>query len=427
MCVCVEPLVAHPPIRVGSLPSYILLSLFEFCFAALTMYYLCSGFCAAGQSDYLLPLTYFKHIGELRFGILTQLASWQLALGEEVRLSCDPVVFTPDDTFVYAGLLTAPEIVERVKNLKPATKLETTLEGKRVVLAYRAASVGERRGDNMAHVEEVVCEQEENMCCVTRPWHIFACAEKAIAFDFDRLTTGRQSAALDPSVRVCGQHPIFVEEGAKLWDCTLNASEGPIYIGAEAEVMEGAHIRGSFALGIHSVVKMGAKIYGATTIGPHCKVGGELANVNFQGYSNKAHDGFLGNSVIGSWCNLGADTNCSNLKNTYDEVRVWSVPDNTFVRTGQQFCGLLMGDHSKTGINTMLNTGTVIGAFCNIFGGGFPRTWIPPFSWGGSAGFKPHDITTALETAKRVMARRGVAISQEMEDAARKLHTQTVK
>jgi len=391
------------------------------------MYYLHPGFQAGYHPDNLLPLTYFKHIGELRFGILTQLESWQLALGEKVELFYEGDVLPPDATFIYAGLLTDPQIVDRVKKLPHATKLEGTIGGECAVLAYHTPTAETSENVNLAQAAKTVLDPDEIIYCVTRPWHIFQYAAQAIRWDFERLTAGRKSAALDASVRTFGKYPIFVEEGAQLWDCTLNASEGVIYIGAQAEVMEGVHIRGSFALGEHSVVKMGAKIYGATTIGPHCKVGGELANVNIQSYSNKAHDGFIGNSVIGSWCNLGADTNSSNLKNTYEEVRVWSVAENTFVPTGTQFCGLLMGDHSKTAINTMLNTGTVIGAFCNIFGGGFPRTWIPPFSWGGSAGFRPHDIKTALETARRVMARRSISLSQEMEEAARKLHTQTVK
>lgn len=391
------------------------------------MFYLHPGFCAGYHRDNLLPLTYFKSIAELRFGILTQIESWQLALGTEVRIAPEDGKLSPDDTFIYAGLLADPKLVEVIRNLQPEEALELQTDVQRVVLAYRAPKADAFDGVNLTQRGGCLLSSPTDCYCVTRPWHIFQYAAQAIGWDFERLTRGRTSALLDSSVRVFGDYSIFIEEGAKLCDCTLNASEGVIYIGRDAEVMEGAHIRGPFALGEHSVVKMGAKIYGATTIGPHCKVGGELANVNFQSYSNKAHDGFLGNSVIGSWCNLGADTNCSNLKNTYDEVRVWSVPEGRFVRTGTQFCGLLMGDHSKTGINTMLNTGTSVGAFCNIFGGGFPRTWIPPFSWGGSAGFKNHDLETALETARRVMARRDCVLSQKIEDAARKLHTQTVK
>jgi len=276
--------------------------------------------------------------------------------------------------------------------------------------------------DNLSSLPSIEFQDSAAPVLISRPWHIFQHADLAIRLDFARIVTNRKSAPLDASVQVFGSYPLFAEEGAKATACTFNTNEGPIYLGAGAEVMEGAHIRGTFALGAHSVVKMGAKIYGATTLGPHCKVGGELANVNFQSYTNKAHDGFIGNAVIGSWCNLGADTNCSNLKNTYEEVKVWSEVEQRFIKTGTQFCGLFMGDHSKTGINTMLNTGTCIGAFCNIFGDGFPRTWIPPFSWGGSAGFKTHDLETALNTARAVMARRECTLSEQQEQAARKLH-----
>lgn len=374
----------------------------------------------ANRTRHLLPLTYFKAICELRFGILTQLESWTLALSTPVEnyTTSDPSV--EECILIDSGLLASQALVEQISALPKQTRLVH----RDVTLAIHLAKNDESASgwDNLSSLPSIEFQDSVAPVLISRPWHIFQHADLAIRLDFARIVTNRKSAPLDASVQVFGSYPLFAEEGAKATACTFNTNEGPIYLGAGAEVMEGAHIRGTFALGAHSAVKMGAKIYGATTLGPHCKVGGELANVNFQSYTNKAHDGFIGNAVIGSWCNLGADTNCSNLKNTYEEVKVWSEVEQRFIKTGTQFCGLFMGDHSKTGINTMLNTGTCIGAFCNIFGGGFPRTWIPPFSWGGSAGFKTHDLETALNTARAVMARRECILSEQQEQAARKLH-----
>jgi UDP-N-acetylglucosamine diphosphorylase/glucosamine-1-phosphate N-acetyltransferase len=213
-----------------------------------------------------------------------------------------------------------------------------------------------------------------------------------------------------------GKENIFLEPGAKIECATLNASTGPIYIGKDAEIMEGALIRGPFALCEHATLKMGTKIYGPTTIGPHSKVGGEVNNSVIFGYSNKAHDGFLGNSVIGEWCNLGADTNNSNLKNNYIEVKLWDYASGRFIPTGLQFCGLIMGDHSKSGINTMFNTGTVVGVSANIFGSGFPRNYIPSFSWGGAQGYITYHIDKALEVASQVMKRRDIKLDEIEQD-----------
>jgi UDP-N-acetylglucosamine diphosphorylase/glucosamine-1-phosphate N-acetyltransferase len=239
------------------------------------------------------------------------------------------------------------------------------------------------------------------------------------------LTKGRTSAPVSKTNILIGDHSVFLEEGAKVEASILNTTAGPIYIGKDAEVMEGSIIRGPFSLGEHSQVKMGAKIYGPTTIGPHSKVGGEVNNSVIIGYSNKGHDGFLGNSVLGEWCNLGADTNTSNLKNNYDEVRVWSYVTNNFSRTGLQFCGLIMGDHSKSGINTMFNTGTVVGVSANVFGGGFPRTFVPSYSWGGASGFIDYRIDKALEVAQRVMERRGLVLNEVEESILRTVYDLT--
>jgi UDP-N-acetylglucosamine diphosphorylase/glucosamine-1-phosphate N-acetyltransferase len=230
--------------------------------------------------------------------------------------------------------------------------------------------------------------------------------------DFALITDGRASKPHPGHITVSGGGHLFIEEGAKLYPgCIVNAQTGPVYIGRDAEVMEGAILRGPIAVCEHAVIKMGAKIYGATTIGPGCKVGGEINNAVFFANSNKAHDGFVGNAVIGEWCNLGADTNCSNLKNNYDEVKVWSEAEDKNVSTGLTFCGLLMADHSKCGINTMFNTGTVVGVSCNIFGGGFPDKYITSFSWGGD-GLTTYAFDKAMETANRMMGRRNKQLSK---------------
>src|SRR5690606_24924204 len=233
--------------------------------------------------------------------------------------------------------------------------------------------------------------------------------------DFELLTDGRRSQPIPATNNIINGQNIFIEEGAKLEFVTLNASFGPIYIGKDAEIMEGSIIRGPFALCEHATVKLGAKIYGPTTVGPHSKVGGEVNNSVIFGYSNKGHDGFMGNSVLGEWCNLGADTNNSNLKNNYAEVRLWDYNTESFARTGLQFCGLMMGDHSKCGINTMFNTGTVVGVSANIFGSGFPRNFIPSYSWGGAAGMTTFKTDKAFEVAREVMKRRNLEFTEQDE------------
>ncbi len=222
------------------------------------------------------------------------------------------------------------------------------------------------------------------------------------------MTKNRVSSELDSSNNFTEQENIFIEAGASIRFVTLNPAGGYIYIGKDAEIMEGSLIRGSLAMCNNSVLKLGAKIYGAVTIGPFSKIGGEVNNSVIQGYSNKAHDGFLGNSVIGEWCNIGADTNNSNLKNNYTEVKLWNYNEERFILSGLQFCGLIMGDHSKCGINTMFNTGTVVGVSANIFGSGFPRNFIPSFSWGGKSGFSTYNLSKAIETAAIVMKRRSI-------------------
>ncbi len=366
-----------------------------------------------------------RPVADIRCGILTLREKWNAKLETICSVytpkylrSKFPVHIDDHNIFINAGLFPHDNLIERIHQLKPGQAI--TGDHNNHLLAFsvnldRFYESGFEKHDVLdidTLLNFEITELTGTYQSVTRPWHIFSLNGKAITDDFQLLTINRKSELLSQTNKFSGIENIFIEEGAVVEFSTINASTGPVYIGKDSEVMENCAIRGPFALGEHSALKMGAKIYGPTTIGPHCKVGGEVNNSVIFGYSNKAHDGFLGNSVIAEWCNLGADTNNSNLKNTYDMVRIWSYVENHFVSTGLQFCGLIMGDHSKTAINTMLNTGTVVGVSANIFGEGFPRNYIPSFSWGGASGFKKYNFSKAIEVAKRVCERRGVILSE---------------
>lgn len=375
----------------------------------------------------LLPLTALRPVADLTVGIGSIAENWLLALGDTpfayatqahlARLFPSPAALRGATWHILGGLLPSEELVGLLKSLPVGAAIYSHQQ---LIAAHlddpnREWAAIETDGGLKRH-------EVADAVVIAKPWHLFQNVEGAIAFAMPRMLAQRQSQPLDSTVQALGAHSIFIEEGAELHFCTLNASAGPIYIGAGAEVMEGALIRGPFALGAHSKIRMGAKIYGPTSIGKHCKVGGEVDESVVQNYTNKAHDGYIGNACLGSWCNLGADTNCSNLKNNYAAVRVYSESTGGFEETGLQFCGLIMGDHSKSGINTMFNTGTVVGPFCNIFGAGFPRSYIPQFSWGGAQGMREHPLRDALATARIVMARRDVTLSDAYAEAIAALH-----
>lgn len=355
----------------------------------------------------LLPFTFTRPVADIRVGILTIREKWEMHLGsttstvtEDYLTDKYPLVELEENVLINASFLPTENLVKVIKSLKENMAVFYNDEP----LAFYSKEAQEIDFDTF----EIISYSYDDVIRIEHTWDIFAKNGAAIQRDFDALTQGRTSQPIPNDVWVKNPEHIFIEEGAVLQNCSLNASEGPIYIGAAAEVMEGSFIRGPLALCEHATLKLSAKIYGATTIGPHSKVGGEVNNCVIMGYSNKGHDGFLGNSVLGEWCNLGADTNNSNLKNNYAEVRLWDYETEGFAKTGLQFCGLMMGDHSKCGINTMFNTGTVVGVSANIFGSGFPRNFIPSFSWGGSAGMTTYKTTKAFEVAKVVMARRKV-------------------
>ncbi len=378
------------------------------CGAFLFRIFVCMNYILFDDSrQRLLPLTFTRPVADIRIGILTIRHKWERHLNsgtstrtEEYLSAKFPLVATGQNVFINGSVCPSKELVAAINKLENNQALSK--EGK--LLAKRID--GPVSGFSISI--DGATEFSGEILSVEHPWDIFSKNGDALKADFDLLTTGRSSQKLSDTNTVLGSNPIFLEEGATVEACILNTQNGPIYLGKDTEVMEGSIIRGPFALCEGSQVKLGAKIYGPTTVGPHSKIGGEVNNSVIFGYSNKGHDGFLGNSVLGEWCNLGADTNNSNLKNNYDEVRVWSYEQQRFARTGLQFCGLIMGDHSKSGINTMFNTGTVVGVSSNIFGAGFPRTFIPSFQWGGAAGFVEYAPEKAYATAERMMARRGI-------------------
>jgi UDP-N-acetylglucosamine diphosphorylase/glucosamine-1-phosphate N-acetyltransferase len=357
----------------------------------------------------LLPLTFTRPVSHIRVGVMTIREKWEKYLNTvvsdqtEAHLSVKyPVVLAADNVFINGSVCPDAELLQAIQSLHTGQAL---VKGAKT-LAVRCASAqwGDQSVTFLPYNQEILD--------INALPDIFSKNAEALKRDFEILTKGRISQAISPTNTVVAPEQIFIEEGATVECAILNASTGPIYIAKDAEVMEGCMIRGPFALGEHSQLKMGAKIYGATTFGPHCKIGGEVNNSVIFGFSNKAHDGFLGNSVIGEWCNLGADTNNSNLKNNYAEVKLWNYATNNFKRTGLQFCGLVMGDHSKCGINTMFNTGTVVGVSCNIFGSGFPRNFVPDFSWGGAQGFELFATAKAYEVAAKVFERRGLVFDE---------------
>ena len=353
----------------------------------------------------LLPFTYTKPVADLRIGILTIREKWEKYLGlttttitEEYLEEKYPMVEMEENIMINASFCPNKGLVEMIQNL---SENEAIFKGDDVIAFYTTDTQEEVNFESYNQIEF-----EDEVLQIKNTWDIFSLNDKAIQQDFDLITEGRKSQPIPAGVQTVSSENIFIEKGAKLTYCILNASEGPIYIGKDAEIMEGCVVRGALAMCEHSVLKLSAKIYGATTLGPYCKVGGEVNNSVLMGYSNKGHDGFLGNSVLGEWCNLGADTNNSNLKNNYEEVKLWDYNTGGFAKTGLQFCGLMMGDHSKCGINTMFNTGTVVGVSANIFGSGFPRNFIPSFSWGGASGFTEYKTNKVFEVATVVMQRR---------------------
>ena len=363
----------------------------------------------------LLPLTFTRPVGALRCGILTIAQKWETMIHASVSYATEeylselfPKAETTQSVHVAANIIPSPAMALAVMDLKP---------GQLLMLNGQPAAWTDSSDE--AQPEVLPCPEPVGI--INHTYDIFTLNGKALEADFELLTDGKESMTPHESCTVIGpMKNLFIAPGASVLGCTLNVCGGPIFIGPEAQVMEGSCLRGPIAVCGHSSVNMGTRIYGATTIGPHSKVGGEINNVMIQGYSNKAHDGFLGNAVIGEWCNLGAGCVASNLKNDYTEIKLWNYGMRRFMRTGLQFCGLIMGDHSKAGINTMFNTATTLGVGVNIHGTGFPRNFVPSFSEGSpGGGFSDVPLSKFFAIAERVMARRDI----ELSDAHKKMFT----
>lgn len=377
----------------------------------------------------LLPLVFAKPIAKLRVGITTIEEKWMdfLSVSEE-NISYQTAAYlskkfklntAKENLFINSAFLPSPELVTFIKN--ELQHNEVLIYDDKIIAAKSSLEIF-----NSESFENIIDITDLKLISIHSVTDIFTKNHQAIEQDFERLTKNKKSAKANPTNTIIGDN-IFIEEGATINGAILNSNFGAIYIGKNAEIMEGSLVRGPFALCESATLKMGAKIYGATTIGPHSKVGGEVSNSVIQGYSNKGHDGFLGNSILGEWCNLGADTNNSNLKNNYGEVKLWNYSSKKLENTGLQFCGLIMGDHTKCGINTMFNTGTVAGFSANIYGGGFQDKFIPSFSWGDNKKSTTYQLEKAIETAGKVMERRGVFLTDEDKSIFAAIHQQTSK
>ena len=357
----------------------------------------------------LLPFTFTRPAGKIRIGILTIAEKWEKRLNTTVSFLTEPYLQkkfpanpSKDNVFINGAWCPDDHAILSIKSLKTGEVLISD----NTILAWRSEEMSLPDLKN-SHLKIF----SEQVTLINQVWKIFQFNAEQIKVDYSIITAGRKSFGVqDKPTIVYNESNIFVEEGVTIRAAVLNAEAGPIYLGKNSSVQEGALIKGPFALCEGSTVNMGSKMRGDTTIGPHSKVGGEVSNSVIFGYSNKGHDGFIGNTVLGEWCNLGADTNTSNLKNNYENVKLWNYAKGGFADTGLQFCGLMMGDHSKCGINTMFNTGTVVGVSANIFGDGFPRNFIPSFSWGGANGFSTYHTKKAFETAEKVMERRHVKL-----------------
>lgn len=353
------------------------------------------------------PLSLTRPIGDIRVGLFTNLERWSILL--------------PDD---HIGFQSESYLMDEFEELNDGKIVNACIipnEDFVASIVYLEDNCRLMLGNNTMAIsgngKNIINYKGEIPILINNRWELLSVNAAAISNDIDLIKESISYQKIPKDVIVIGpKDSIYIEEGAILSSCALNSKEGPIYISKGAEVMEGALIRGPFALCENAVVKMGAKIYGASTIGPFCKVGGELSNVIFQSYSNKGHDGFLGNSYIGEWCNLGANTNVSNLKNNYESVRSYCYEKKEEVNTGLQFLGLFMGDHSKTGINSMFNTGAVVGVSCNLYGAGFFPKHTLSFSWGEPNALEPFRIEKSLEYANKMMERRSEKLSAEEEN-----------
>lgn len=379
--------------------------------------------------NHLLPFTFTRPIADIRIGILTIREKWERMLNTQTSTLTEeylsikyPVVKKADNILINSSILPNQRLIDELHQLAPN---QTLITGETIIgLRLKDEDIGNLDWDLLDSISPL--QTKNPVLKLNNLWNILELNKGALLADFELITKGRKSQPIPGHVKVTENQNVFIEEGAILEHVYINAVEGPVYIGKNAVIMDGSMLRGPLSVGEGSHIKMGAKIYGETVIGPHCKVGGEVTNSIIFGYSNKSHDGFLGHSVIGEWCNLGADTNTSNLKNSYENVRLWDYQEESFVKTDLQFCGTFMGDHTKCAINTMFNTGTVVGVGAQVFGAGFMRNFMPSFSWGGAAGFSTHNIDKSIEVAKKVYARRNIEFTKADEDILRHVFHRTL-
>jgi UDP-N-acetylglucosamine diphosphorylase/glucosamine-1-phosphate N-acetyltransferase len=355
----------------------------------------------------LLPITYTRPCAELRVGILTLREKWTRRLGadqwfyqtEDYLQKKFPAGTT--DLWINGAAVATDALAEQVKSLKPG---EGLFHGENCI-ALNSSSFSLESIHDLRRIDAA------EALIIERPYYLFLHAAAEIRSDLPLITAGRESAPItDPHTMVYGAENVFIEEGVTLQAAIIDATTGPVYLAKGVVVNPGAILRGSLAVGENTVISMGAKLRGDNSFGPNCKVGGEISNSAILGNSNKSHDGYLGNAVLGEWCNLGADSNCSNLKNNYSTIRIWNYEMNDFQTTGLKFCGLTMGDHSKCGINTMFNTGTVVGVSSNVYGSDFPEKFIPSFSWGSKGHWSTYDLDKAIQTAENVIGRRNLTL-----------------
>ena len=372
----------------------------------------------------LKPLTFTKPVSFLRVGFYTVKEKWESLLNEDVGIRTKDYlglkfnsISSESHCGICAALLPNEELVNAILEMDDKTIM---VHDDKVLAIKPLPDESNNLEKALNDYNKVTFLGEYDL--LDRPMDIFSHNDKEIRNDINRLAKEELKRSTFGSHNTIIGNQVYIEGGAKIQGAFLNSEDGPIYIANGAEIMEGSMIRGPFVMHEGSVLKLGTKVYGATTLGPYCKVGGEVNNVVFQGYANKAHDGFLGNSVIGEWCNLGADTNSSNLKNNYGVVKSWDYFSNNFKSTGTQYCGLIMGDHSKSSINTMFNTGSVVGVFANIFDAGFLPKFIPSFSWGGKSGFIKNEFKKAIDVAKTVMNRRNVTLDKKTLEIYKKIH-----
>jgi len=374
----------------------------------------------------LLPFTFTRPVAGIRTGILTIAEKWEKYLGLKASYSTEsylskkyPFHHEADNYWINGAACPNEDLVAAIRQLKPGDAITKD----NLILVVRTLD------DEVPEIiTGTIKEFAQPLTLIDQMWKIYQSNGAEIRQDFTLLTRGRKSAPVeDAFTKIYNPDQVFLEEGVQIRAALLNAENGPIYLGKNSIIQEGALIRGPFALCEGSHVNMGAKVRGDTTVGPFSKIGGEVSNSVIFGYSNKAHDGFLGNSVIGEWCNLGADSNTSNMKNNYENIKIWSYAKNGFKDTGLMFCGLMLGDHSKCGINMMFNTGTVVGVSASIFGDGYPRNFIPSFAWGGAAGFTTYQLNKALDTASKAMARRNVYLTEDDRDILTTIYNESAQ